>query len=133
MSERRGQAVPIGPEAVLREFIGRMNAWEKACAATGKTQTDELERIFRDCCTPKRRAYGRVSAPHYSEPPDYDLGKEKVRSVETQGPGKVTIRTSAFQGEFPVEHLYVVKRIHGRWLLDNRKRVAHGRVSAWTL
>lgn len=115
------------PVLALMRFIERMNQWEKLCLKTNDFHHSALAAVFRDCCTPRAQGGGRLLAAFFNDPPDYDVAKEKVIEVVQNSKTRVSIHTSAFKGEFPWEYSYVLRLTAGRWLIDGKKTLRHGK------
>lgn len=119
---------------LLTRFIEEMNEWENLCNKIEEDETlsyDEqiaLQRlkvaeIFLKYCTPKDRKNGRPNTISYGVPPDfeYDANDEKILSVTPQTSSKITVMTARTK-PMPMNFMYTVLKIEGRWLVDAKKR-----------
>jgi uncharacterized protein len=115
------------PEKVLRSFILAMNRWEREAAVLGQTPggpaTNEtilasMQAVFGSFCTPAKRPYGRAGS--YQIPPAYDPDDEVLIGSVLVKPGRAELTTRTSRVE--AEHLYVLLKKGGRWLVDSKKR-----------
>lgn len=119
------------PTSVVRHFITAMNAWERAAwqarmearegpdpSAYQAQVRAKVEAIFRTFCTPKDRPYGRQAS--FQNPPEYDPAKETDIDCQVSGNRAIvdTERQAVLGGG---RYRYTLRRIAGRWLIDNLK------------
>ncbi|THJ24854.1 MAG: hypothetical protein CAF45_003415 [Nitrospira sp. CG24E] len=123
------------PESVVISFIAAMNGWEleasaeqrraKAAGEEGSAgyATGKLEVLFRRHCTARacERPQGRLAAPFFQKPPEYDPANERVVAVsltDQQAAVVETDRTAILGGG---HYRYSLRNRDGRWLLDSVK------------
>ena len=116
------------PGAVVASFIVAMNAWEIETAASHSRakQTGSmadynlplLAEIFDRHCTVRDRPRGRLSAPSFQRPPEYDPRTETIVEVveKDQRTANVeTIRGAPLGGRYR----YTLHRSRGQWRIDS--------------
>jgi NTF2 fold immunity protein len=119
------------PGEVVRSFIAAMSAWETETAVAHRRARDAglgatfdnnqsvLEEIFRSHCTPRDRPWGRLKAPFFQRPPQYDPAAEKVVEVTLKDKRVATVdtmRTAVLGGG---RYRYTLHTHNGQWLIDN--------------
>lgn len=129
---------------VLTSFFRAMNQWEVESFRGWETHHSSdrtidapkwdsfcqkrlvaLQKIFDKHCTAKPRKYGRTAGFSCGHPPDYDLQIEEIVSVEMPTKSRIIIETKK-SGVLSRRSQYVLLKVKGNWLLDNRKTFYDG-------
>ncbi len=124
---------------VLASFFEAMNQWETESYRSRETRTrpdgtfdagkrrkfrrerlDSLQEIFDKYCTTRHRKYDRTAGFSYGYPPDYDLQIEEIVSLEMPTKSRIVIETKK-SGIIMERRQYVLLKVKGDWLLDNKK------------
>ena len=126
-----------GPSAMVESFIAAMNAWEIATASAHRRARDAglgaafdgnrpmLAEIFLQHCTPRDRPYGRLAAPTFQRPPEYDPATESIVETTIKKAGVAwveTHRAASLGGRFR----YTLHLRSGRWAIDSVARLGGG-------
>jgi hypothetical protein len=113
------------PDRVLRRFIRSMTRWEEA--APQKTLGDqgwsviitEMNQIFAECCTLKKRPQGRGGS--FGKPTAYDLEEELIASRMVSARRAAVVTRKALTHLLRHDSLFVVMKTKDGWRIDSKK------------
>jgi len=115
------------PERILRRFILLMTRWEEAAPQNRKTLGDqgwsvirtEMNQIFAECCTLKKRPQGRGGS--FGKPTAYDLEEELIASNLVSARRAEIITRKALTHPLRHDSLFVVMKTKDGWRIDSKK------------
>ena len=115
------------PERVLRRFILLMFRWEEAAPQNLKTLGDqgwsvirtEMDQIFADCCTLKKRPQGRGG--NFGKPTAYDLEEELIADNMVGARRAEVVTRKALTRPLRYDSLFVVIKTKDGWRIDSKK------------
>lgn len=115
------------PESVLRRFILLMTRWEEAAPQNLKTLGDEgwsvirteMDQIFAECCTLKKRPQGRGGS--FGKPTAYDREEELIASNLVGARRAEIITRKALTHPLRHDSLFVVMKTKDGWRIDSKK------------
>lgn len=126
------------PQDVLHQFFRAMNDWERTAweresdwvqrKRQGQTVGDldeirksyqaQLQEIFAQFCTPKKRSRSLIS-----KKPEYDPDGEHLMEVVPVSARKVVIRTQQTTASLNTKCEYVLMKKGDRWLVDSKRDI----------
>jgi hypothetical protein len=115
------------PDRVLRQFILLMTRWEEAALQNRNTLGDqgwsvirmEMDQIFAECCTLKKRPQGRGGS--FGKPTAYDLEEELIASNMVSARRAEVVARKALMHPLRHDSLFVVKKTNDGWRIDSKK------------
>jgi NTF2 fold immunity protein len=135
MRNNGDDALDVDPGHIVISFIAAMNEWEIE-TATGHRRAREagegaafdynvarLREIFERFCTARERPWGRLSAPSFGRPPEYNPSTETITEVAVKSAEAVvveTLRNTPLGGS----RRYTLHRSGGTWRIDNIMRLS---------
>jgi hypothetical protein len=109
-----------------------MNSWEREAAAEQRRAKvagagacnyakETLETVFSDHCTPRarERPQGRLAAPFFQRPPEYDPANELNVALTVNNERVVTIETVRSAGLGGGRYRYGLHKVGQRWFIDS--------------
>lgn len=123
------------PASIVTSFIKSMHGWELEAAAAKRLARaageesntgyaiETLQAVFRQHCTTRasERPQGRLAAPFFQKPPEYDPANERIVTTSSENPHTTTVETerTAVLGEG--RYRYQLHKVDGGWLIDSVK------------
>ncbi len=123
------------PASVVVFFIASMHGWELEAAAEQRRAKaagegsgagyamEKLETVFRQHCTSRacERPQGRLAAPHFQKPPEYDPASERVVGIPSNDERTAIVETDRTAVLGSGRYRYTLHKVDGRWLIDSVK------------
>ena len=123
------------PEERLRQFIHAMEKWEteswQAMRKAERTSTpdsyemparQQLNAIFQEFCTAKKRTYGREDDLSLANPSDY-CSKKLVLTARKTSARRIEFVASSAQRGLVTKWVFVLLKVDGHWFVDNKKAI----------
>lgn len=115
------------PDRVLRRFILLMTRWEEAAPQHRNAGGDqgwsvirsEMDQIFAECCTLKKRPHGRAGS--FGKPTAYDLEEELIASNLAGTRRAEVVTRKALTHPLRHDSLFVVMKTKDGWRIDSKK------------